>query len=104
LGGKDRDRSLQFERDGVAVEGIHGGQRAIRSCSSAEPRVQKAPERINDVLGGELAAVVEEDPTAQPRDVREGIRVFQRFRQIRDGTKLIVDPEQGVEDELMGFL
>ncbi len=101
---KRSERLLEREHDGVVVGRVHGGEIPVCTRTAAEVRVQKAPERVDDVGGRQLVAVVKQHAAAQMRHIRERIGLLERFRELGNDPQIAVDADEAVVEELMRLL
>mgnify|MGYP003694345619 CR=1 FL=1 len=101
--GNRAERLLQRERHRVSIDGIYRREQPVRAGATAKRRIQKAAECVNDVLGRELPAVMEQHAVPEARDVCHRVRLLE-LRQIGDDPKLLVDPHERAVEKLVRLL
>jgi hypothetical protein len=69
-----------------------------------EVRVEKAPERVDDIRRGQLVAVVEAHVALERHDIGRRRWVVQPLGKVRPHAHVAVEVEQMVEDQLMDLL
>ena len=102
---KRSERFFQREDDRVSISCLDGSEEPIGALVGRdERRVEKAPERIDDVGCRQLAAVVEVNAASKRRDVHVRLGIVEALGEVRHHSKLLVDGHQAVENELCDLL